>query len=47
MAGAGIAIHSSSLDESSRIRLDYQHCLRVFMNRPVRTRTRGGVGENG
>lgn len=48
MAGAaGIAIHSAALDESSRTRLDYQHCLRVFMNRPVRPRTQGGVGGEG
>jgi hypothetical protein len=45
MVGAtGIAIDSSTLDEGSGLRLVYQCGLRVFMNRPVRTRTPGGVG---
>ena len=40
----GIVIDSSTLDESSGLRLSHQRGLRVFMNRPLRTRMMGGVG---
>jgi hypothetical protein len=43
----GIVIDSSTLDESSGLRLVYQCCLRIFMNRPLRTRMMGGVGAGG
>jgi hypothetical protein len=43
----GIVIDSSTLDEGSGSRLVYQCCLRVFMNRPLRTRMMGGVGGEG
>jgi hypothetical protein len=43
MVGAtGVVINSSPLDEDSGVRLNHQVCLRVFMNRPVRTRPPGG-----
>jgi hypothetical protein len=48
MVGAtGIVINSSTLDEGSGLRLVYQCCLRVFMNRLLRTRMAGGVGGEG